>query len=92
MGISADSVESHRNFAKKHDLNVLLLSDKERIAVEAYGAWGKKKMYGKEYEGIIRSTFLVDPRGVVRWVWPSVKVPGHANEVLETLREVKKAE
>lgn len=89
IGISADSVESHERFARKNGLDVLLLSDPGRQAIEAYGAWGKKKMYGREYEGIVRSTFLIDPSGVVRWVWPSVRVPGHAEEVLETLRKAK---
>ena len=48
--------------------------------IQSYGAWGRKKMYGKEYEGIVRSTFLIDPAGVVRWIWPVVKVEGHAEE------------
>lgn len=89
VGVSADSVESHESFARKNSISVLLLSDPGRTAIEAYGAWGKKNLYGREYEGIVRSTFLIDPGGVVRWVWPSVRVAGHAEEVLETLRKVK---
>lgn len=91
IGISADSKKSHESFARKNDLRVILLSDTDRIAIQAYGAWGKKKMYGKEYEGIVRSTYLIDPTGVIRWVWPSVKVAGHAEEVLGTLRKFKNA-
>jgi peroxiredoxin Q/BCP len=91
IGISADSKKSHESFATKNDLRVILLSDTDRIAIEAYGAWGKKKMYGKEYEGIVRSTYLIDPTGVIRWVWPSVKVAGHAEEVLGTLRKLRNA-
>jgi len=90
VGVSADTVESHERFARKNDLHVLLLSDPGRTAIKAYGAWGKKKMYGKEYEGIVRSTFLIDPAGMVRSVWPSVKVAGHAEEVLEALRRARK--
>ena len=90
IGVSADSVESHERFARKNDLHVLLLSDPGRTAIKAYGAWGTKKMYGKAYEGITRSTFLIDPAGVVRWVWPSVRVAGHAEEVLDALRRARK--
>ncbi len=91
-GVSADSVKSHENFARKANLGLLLLSDPDHQAIKAYGAWGSKKMYGKEYEGIVRSTFLIDPEGMVRWAWPSVKVKGHADEVLETLGKARKGE
>jgi peroxiredoxin Q/BCP len=90
LGVSADSVESHERFARKNNLRILLLSDPERSLIRTYGAWGKKKMAGKEYEGIIRSTFLIDTEGVVRWIWPKVKIPGHAEEVLEALQKLKR--
>jgi len=73
---------------RKYNLNVNLLSDTEKEVLKKYGAWGKKKMYGKEYEGVIRSTYLIDPNGKVVKVWPKVKVEGHAREVLETLKSM----
>ena len=90
VGLSADSIASHERFLKKNGLRVILLSDPSKNVIQGYGAWGRKKMYGKEYEGIVRSTFLIDPAGVVRWIWPSVKVEGHAEDVLETLRRLKR--
>jgi peroxiredoxin Q/BCP len=87
MGISPDSPESHSRFRVMHDLTVILLSDPEHQALEAYGVWGKKMHYGKSIEGVIRSTFLIDPDGILRVTWPSVKVKGHVEEVLSTLRE-----
>ena len=73
--------------AAKKGLTINLLSDPDHDALTLYGAWGKKKMYGKEYEGVIRSTVLIDPNGVVRQTWPKVKTKGHAAQVLETLKE-----
>lgn len=90
VGVSADSIASHERFLKKNGLRIILLSDPSKNVIRGYGAWGRKKMYGKEYEGIVRSTFLLDPAGVVRWTWPSVKVEGHAEDVLETLRRLKR--
>ena len=90
VGVSADSIASHERFLKKNGLRVILLSDPSKNVIHGYGAWGRKKMYGKEYEGIVRSTFLIDPAGVVRWIWPSVKAEGHAEDVLETLRRLKR--
>lgn len=87
--MSADSVASHERFLKKNGLRIVLLSDASKNMIQSYGAWGRKKMYGKEYEGIVRSTFLIDPAGVVRWIWPVVKVEGHAEDVLATLRRLK---
>ena len=87
--MSADSVASHERFLEKNGLRIVLLSDASKNMIQSYGAWGRKKMYGKEYEGIVRSTFLIDPAGVVRWIWPSVKVEGHAEDVLATLRRLK---
>lgn len=89
IGISPDSVKTHTNFMKKHDLDLTLLSDPEHTALTAYGAWQLKKMYGREYMGVVRSTVLIDPEGTVRHTWSKVKVKGHADQVLEKLRELK---
>ncbi|EMG38166.1 Peroxiredoxin [Desulfocurvibacter africanus PCS] len=89
LGISRDSLASHERFIDKCKLMVPLLSDEGLSAIEAYGAWRAKKIYGKEIMGVERSTYLVDPQGVVRAAWPSVRrASGHAAEVLEKLREV----
>jgi len=87
LGVSRDSVESHRKFKGKFDLNFPLLSDEEGTLCEAYGVWMEKSMYGKTYMGIERSTFLIDEAGIVRKVWRGVKVTGHVDEIME---EVKK--
>jgi len=88
-GLSRDSLKSHQNFIAKQALPFRLLSDPDTLLLKALGAYGKKIMYGKEVEGIIRSTFLVDPKGVIRHVWPKVSVKGHVQEVLETLTKLK---
>lgn len=88
LGVSKDSVTSHQKFVDKHDLGVQLLADPELKALQSYGAWQMKKMYGKESMGTVRSTVLIDPGGVVRQTWPKVaKSAGHARKVLEALRE-----
>jgi thioredoxin-dependent peroxiredoxin len=86
LGVSKDSVESHCKFIAKQELNFELLSDPEGTVVEKYGAWGEKNMYGKKSMGIIRSTVLIDAEGVVRKVYPKVKVDGHVAQVLEDLK------
>ncbi|MFP4114544.1 MAG: thioredoxin-dependent thiol peroxidase [Spirochaetota bacterium] len=85
IGISADTEESHAKFKSKYDLPFYLLADPERKAISAFGAWGEKKMYGKAYEGIIRSTFVVDESGTIVKAWPKVKPDEHADEVLAVL-------
>ncbi|WP_306591458.1 peroxiredoxin [Geothrix sp. 21YS21S-4] len=90
-GISRDSLKSHQAFIAKQQLPFRLLSDPERALLQPLGAFGKKLMYGKEVEGIIRSTFLVDPKGIVRHVWPKVSVKGHVAEVMEVLARLQKA-
>ena len=85
IGISPDSEKSHARFAEKHGLSVLLLSDPDHKALESYGVWRLKKMAGREYMGVIRSTFLIDPEGVVRDIWDKVRVKNHAEEVRERL-------
>jgi thioredoxin-dependent peroxiredoxin len=82
VGVSADSVKAQEAFKKKHKLSVGLLSDETHAMLEAYGAWGKKSMYGKTFLGITRMTYLIGPDGRVAQVWPRVKVDGHAAEVL----------
>jgi peroxiredoxin Q/BCP len=87
LGVSKDSVESHRKFVEKQGLTILLLSDPDKKALESYGAWQLKKMYGKESWGVVRSTFLVGPDGRIVQSWPKVaKAAGHAAKVLEELR------
>ena len=88
IGISPDSCASHKRFIEKKELKVTLLCDSEKEVLRTYGAWGKKKMYGKEYEGVIRTTYLIDPEGNVAAVWPKVRVKGHVEAVLEKLREL----
>ena len=86
IGVSPDSVKSHDKFAAKHSLSVVLAADEEHTALEAYGVWKEKSMYGKKYMGIERSTFLIGADGKVAQVWPKVKVAGHAEEVLEAVK------
>ena len=86
IGISRDSSASHRKFADKYSLPFTLLSDPDRQAIEAYGVWQEKKMYGKVTMGIVRSTFIISPDGIVEKVMPKVKPDTNAQEVLEYLR------
>ncbi len=86
LGVSPDDVDSHAKFAAKYDLPHRLLADPDREAIDAYGAWGPKKVRGREFEGVIRSTVLVDAEGNVAAVWPKVDPKSHADEVLEAIR------
>jgi peroxiredoxin Q/BCP len=88
IGISPDSVESHRKFRRKHDLDVRLAADTDKTVVSAYGVWVEKSMYGRKYMGVERATFLIDQRGRIARSWRKVKVPGHAAEVLAAAREL----
>ena len=88
LGVSPDSVKSHCKFIEKHSLALQLLSDPDHQVAESYGIWGLKKFMGKEYMGIIRSTFLLDPSGNIAYVWPSVKVKGHVESVLAKVKEL----
>jgi len=85
LGVSADSTEKHRDFIEKKDLNITLLSDESMTMLEEYGVWQLKKNYGKEYMGIVRSTLIINPKGVVKAVWKNVKVKEHARIVREKL-------
>ena len=86
LGASKDSVKRHDNFKAKNELPFSLLSDEEGTLCTAYGVWILKKLYGREYMGIERATFLIDAQGVVRNVWHKVKVKGHAEQVLEAVK------
>ncbi len=89
LGVSADSTKKHRSFIEKKNLKITLLSDEDHKVIEAFGAWQLKKMYGKEFMGIVRSTFIIDPEGIIKAVWPKVKVKGHVQQVKEKLMELK---
>ncbi|MCY9527861.1 thioredoxin-dependent thiol peroxidase [Paenibacillus alvei] len=88
LGISPDPIKSHTKFIEKHSLPFTLLSDMEHEVADLFGVWQLKKMYGREYYGIVRSTFLIDEEGKLIKEWRSVKVKGHTNEVLEAVREL----
>ncbi len=90
IGISPDSPKSHAKFIDKHNLSILLLSDPEHKVLKEYGVWQKKKMYGREYMGVVRSTFIITPDGKIAAIWRKVKVKGHIDEVLEKFKVVKK--
>ena len=90
-GISRDNLKSHQNFITKQDLPFRLLSDPECQLLKPLGAFGKKSMYGREFDGILRSTFLIDPKGIVRHIWPKVSVKGHVAAVIEVLATLQKS-
>ncbi len=100
IGVSPDSEAKHKNFTDKYDLKVRLLADEEKTMLKAFGAWGLKKNYGKEYEGVIRSTFIIDPEGVVQQSWSNIKVRQkrkagevkHADIVREKLAQLQAGE
>lgn len=89
VGVSGDSAESHCDFIKKHRLDVTLLTDSDKAMMTAYGAFKQRLLYGKSFLGIIRSTVLIDPQGMVAHHWPTVKVQGHAEEVVARLKELQ---
>ena len=85
IGVSPDKPESHIKFITKHDLKVELLSDPDHSVLKMYGVWQKKKLYGKEFYGVVRTTFLIDNKGIIREKWDKVKVKGHADAVFQSL-------
>jgi peroxiredoxin Q/BCP len=85
LGVSADSVESHKKFAQKYKLPFTLLSDESKKMIEKYGVWKEKSMYGRKYMGIERTTFIIDDNGIIKKIFPKVKVTEHDKEVLEVL-------
>ena len=90
IGVSPDSVKSHKNFANKHNLSLILLSDPEHKVIKKYDVWKFKKMYGREYMGVERSTFIINPEGNVEKEWRKVRVKGHVEEVKKVLLELQK--
>ncbi len=86
IGVSPDGVKSHDKFRDKHDLQVILLADEEKSAIDAYGVWAEKKMYGRSYMGVDRTTFLIGQDGRIKRIWRGVKVPGHVDEVLAAVK------
>ena len=87
VGVSKDSVKAQSNFSKKNNFPYDLLSDTELSMIKAYKAWGKKKMYGKEYEGIIRISYLINEKGIIEKVYPKVNTSTHGEDVLESIKE-----
>ncbi|MGD8922177.1 MAG: thioredoxin-dependent thiol peroxidase [Candidatus Zixiibacteriota bacterium] len=90
LGVSPDSVKSHQNFIAKQNLGITLLSDPDHRILEKYGVWQLKKNYGKEYHGVVRTTFLINPNGRIEHIWEKVKARGHAEAVQEFLTEAAK--
>jgi peroxiredoxin Q/BCP len=89
FGVSPDSTSSHAKFAKKFELPFPLLADPDHKVCEAYGVWKEKNMYGKKYMGVERTTFVIDPHGIVRNVFPKVKVQGHSEAVLDVIKAIR---
>jgi peroxiredoxin Q/BCP len=87
VGVSPDSVASHQKFAEKHQLPFPLIADEEKKIIKAYGAWGPKKLYGREYEGLLRTTFIIDENGKIEEVFTKVKTKDHTNQILKTINE-----
>ena len=90
VGISKDSVKSHAKFAEKHNLNFTLLSDESHETISAYGSWGLKKFMGREYEGIKRNTYIIDPKGIIVKEYLGVNPAKHAVEIINDLTELQK--
>lgn len=88
LGISPDGVKSHCKFRDKYGLKVTLLADEERQTIEAYGVWAEKKMYGRTFMGVERSTFLIGGDGKLKRIWRGVRVPGHVDEVLSAVKDL----
>ncbi len=88
LGISKDSVVSHKKFHDKFKLNFDILADPDKTVIEAYGAWQEKSMYGKAFMGIQRMTYLIDPKGIIAEVWPKVTPKDHATHILGTIEKL----
>lgn len=89
VGVSPDSLKSHEKFRTKYGLDFALASDEEKSMLEAYGVWVEKSMYGRKYMGVERTTVLIDRDGTIAQVWSKVKVPGHAEEVIQAARSLR---
>jgi thioredoxin-dependent peroxiredoxin len=90
LGVSPDSVKSHQNFIAKQNLGITLLSDPDHRILEKYGVWQLKKNYGREYYGVVRTTFLINPNSRIEHIWEKVKAKGHAEAVQDFLAEAAK--
>ena len=90
IGVSADSTKRHRNFIEKQELGITLLSDEDTSMMQSYGVWQMKKNYGKEYMGIVRTTFIINPEGVVKALWKNVRVQEHVAKVQVELEKLSK--
>ena len=88
IGISKDSIASHDRFKEKYKLKLVLASDPEVETAQAFGVWGEKKLYGRTYMGVERTTFLVDEKGKIREIWRKVRVPGHVEAVLAAAKSL----
>jgi peroxiredoxin Q/BCP len=88
LGVSIDPPEKHQKFIDKYDLPFTLISDVDQKVVNKYGVWQEKKLYGRKFMGIVRSTFIIDKTGVVRKIFPKVKVKNHVDEVMQALKEL----
>ena len=87
IGVSKDSVKSHEKFCNKYSLTIDLISDEDQKIMESYGVWQEKKLYGRTYMGIVRSTYLINEKGAIEKSWTEVKSKGHAEEVLDFIRK-----
>jgi len=89
LGVSADSTKKHRNFIEKKEIEITLLSDEDTKMMQEWGVWQLKKNYGKEYMGTVRTTFIIDPKGVIKAVWEKVRVKGHVANIKEKLQKLQ---
>ena len=88
FGVSKDTLEAHAKFSKRYELPFTLISDSDGSLCDSFGVWGEKSMYGKKYMGIERATYLIDKTGIIRHIWRKVKVNGHIDEVLESIKNL----
>lgn len=86
IGVSPDSTTSHQKFKTKHKLPFPLIADTDKVIIKEYGAWGPKKLYGREYEGLLRTTFVIDKDGIITNIFNKVKTKDHTNQILETIK------
>jgi len=86
IGISPDSQQSHQKFIDKHKLPFTLISDPDKVIIKQYGTWGPKKLYGREYEGLLRTTFVINENGIIENIFEKVKTKDHTNQILETIK------
>ncbi len=87
VGVSPDSIASHQKFISKHDLPFPLIADVDKEIIKSYGAWGPKKLYGREYEGLLRTTFVIDEKGKIEQIFTKVKTKDHTNQILDSLKK-----